>query len=140
MNAFKLKGWLKYETKKRLKNETKKMKQKITTNYEKHLNLKLKLKDRNKNMTEQTMYRRTFLCGSETTSHADLVWRRKTIGIWSYQTQFQIKDLCVLSMDLASLAGLGRSLKSNQIGIFMQLATKKITCHNKITELNLIFK
>jgi len=50
-----------------------KMKQKITINYGKHLNLKLKLKHRNKYMTKQTMYRRTFLCGSETTSHADLV-------------------------------------------------------------------
>ena len=49
------------------------MKQKITTNYEKHLNLKLKLKHRNKNTTKKTMYRRTFLYGSETTSQADLV-------------------------------------------------------------------
>ena len=57
-----------------------KMKQKITINYGKHLNLKLKLKHRNKKMANQTMYRRKTwlpitenLCGSETTSHADLV-------------------------------------------------------------------
>jgi len=56
------------------------MKQKITTNYGKHLNHKLKLKHRNKKMANQTMYRRKTwlpitenLCGSETTSHADLV-------------------------------------------------------------------
>ena len=103
------------------------MKQKITTNYEKHLNLKLKLKDRNKNMTEQTMYRRTFLCGSETTSHPEFQTQYEKERPQEYEAtkhSFQIKDLCVLSMDLASLAGLGRSLKSNQIDIFMQLATR----------------